>query len=245
MHNQAQHIDKAAVHNNFYKSRFDYEDNAFVQKKMAARLASLIGTEYETILEIGCGIGTLTKHLYPVCTFLNYYAFDIIGEYKIIFERKYPNINFSAFDMDKIDEYYPPYSFDLIVSNAAVQWSFDGKKLVHALMRRLAPGGTLALSFFGEHNFQEIKSIFGVGLKYLTARDLEELCSRYSCLHFSEQTETIPFAGVMDILRHIQKTGVGGMAHAAVKKSQIKQYEQQFGSVLTYHPVYLILKNTD
>lgn len=245
MHNPLSFHDKAKIHNNFYKSRFDYEDNAFVQKKMAEHLASLVGTSYANILEIGCGPGTLTKHLYPACTFVNYYAFDIIGEYKTIFAKKYPNIDFCPYDMDKIEDFYPLCSFDLIISNAAVQWSFDTKKLIHSLMQRLAPNGILALAFFGEHNFQEIKTVFNTGLRYLNTQEIQEIINRYDCLHFSENLEKVPFDSVLDILRHIKKTGVGGLAHTVLKKSQIKQYEKKFGPILTYHPLYLILKNKD
>ena len=51
-------INKELVKKRFSKSLDTYEDNAFVQKEMGAKLISLLEKkEFNTIFEIGCASG--------------------------------------------------------------------------------------------------------------------------------------------------------------------------------------------
>ncbi len=239
---QALNPDKKTIGNNFYKSRFLYEENALIQKKMAEKLTSFLAPSYDNILEIGIGTGSLTKLVYASCRFKYYYAIDIIKENKNFLETRFPRLSYACFDMDNIKNYYPAQQFDLIISNAAIQWSNNQKVLIQNCLNRLSPDGTLALAFFGEKNFYEIKDIFGVGLTYLNPKDIYALCSNYTVIHYSEETEELQFPDTISLLRHIKNTGVGGMSHTVLKKEQLKQYTNKFHNILTYNPVYCILK---
>lgn len=234
--------DKKTISRNFYKSRCVYEENALVQRKMAQKLVSFLGKSYDAILEIGCGTGTLTKLVYTSCSFKKYSAIDIIAENKDFLEKQFPGLHYTSFDMDNIQIFCPEQHFNLIASNAAVQWSANPAQLIQNCMKRLTPNGTLALTFFGEKNFQEIKDIFGVGLNYLSEKQINEICRNYELVHYSQETEELSFPDTISLLRHIKNTGVGGMSHAPVKKEQLKQYAEKYQNVLTYNPVYLVLK---
>ena len=55
-------IDKSLVKRRFKKSFSTYNDNAIVQKKMAERLIQYLPfKQYNSVLEIGCATGVLTK----------------------------------------------------------------------------------------------------------------------------------------------------------------------------------------
>lgn len=239
---QSSNLNKKTIGNNFYKSRFLYEKNALIQKKMAEKLTSFLTPSYDSILEIGCGIGTLTKLVYNSCRFNKYYAIDIIKENKNFLEEQFPELHYTCFDMDKIEKLYPAQPFDLIISNAAIQWSTNQKALIQNCIKRLPPDGTLALAFFSEKNFYEIKDIFGVGLTYLSRQEIHALCQNYEIIHFSQETHELQFSDTISLLRHIKNTGVGGMNHTVLKKEQLKQYTNKFHNILTYNPVYLVLK---
>lgn len=235
-------LDKKNIGSNFYKSRFSYEENALIQKKMAEKLASFLDASYENILEIGIGTGFLTKPVYASCQFNAYYAIDIIEENKNFLETQFPKLSYTCFDMDEIKNFSPTQSFDLIVSNAAIQWSVNQKALIQNCLERLSPKGTLALAFFGEKNFYEIKEIFDVGLTYLSQKEIRALCNGYEIVYYAQEIEKLQFPDTISLLRHIKNTGVGGMSHTVLKKEQLKQYERKFQNTLTYNPVYLVLK---
>lgn len=237
-------LDKKTIGSNFYKSRFQYEENALIQKKMAEKLTSFLAASYDNILEIGIGTGSLTKLAYASCRFKNYYALDIIKENKEFLERQFPGLSYTCFDMDDIKNFSPAQDFDLIISNAAIQWSINQVQLIQNCLSRLSPDGTLALAFFGEKNFYEMKDIFGVGLTYLSPKEIYACCKGYTIEHYSEETEELQFSDIISLLRHIKNTGVGGMSHTVLKKEQLKQYTNKYHNILTYNPVYCILKKT-
>lgn len=236
-------INKDHIKQNFYNSRFDYEEHALIQKEMAEHLFSKLEKRYHSILELGCGIGTYTKFLFKNCAFVDYYAIDFVPEYQTVFQYKFPQINFISFDMDKLNQLFPSYYFNLITSNASIQWSTNPKKLIHTCMKKLCYNGTLALSFFGEKNYYEIKDIFNIGLDYFSEFDLNEIMNEYNVLYFHQEEKQLHFNTTIDIFRHIKKTGVGGLMRSYLSKTQCREYEKKYQNILTYHPIYLILKN--
>lgn len=74
----------------------------------------------------------------------------------------------------------------------------------------------------------------------------------YQVIHASENRTSISFASPCDVLRHLQQTGVTGIGRQVWTKRRLeefcKDYEERFslpngGVELTYHPMYLIVKN--
>ena len=96
------------------------------------------------ILDVGCGPGNSTGVL--ARRFPNAYILGIDNSANMIDKAKHdcPNLNFMLCDvgseLDKLDKH-----FDIVFSNACIQWIPDHRQLIGNMMGLLADGGVLAV----------------------------------------------------------------------------------------------------
>ncbi|KQI21903.1 methyltransferase domain-containing protein, partial [Campylobacter jejuni] len=136
---------------NFLKAK-DYEKHAKVQDFMGLKLCEILKnlriSHFEKVFEFGCGRGELSKKLQNFITFDEYLKNDIL-DFK-------ENSSILIFDMNEIAKQdLSKEKFDLIVSNATLQW-LDLKRIIPSLRDMLNQNGILLLSTFAEQNLKEI-----------------------------------------------------------------------------------------
>jgi len=111
----------------------------------AIDLASQIYLDYPvSILDIGCGPGNSTAVLaqrYPNADIL---GIDNSGEMINAACKNYPNLKFQRFDAEK-DLTLLGHAYDVVFSNACIQWLPNHAKLIKDLMHILKSGGVLAV----------------------------------------------------------------------------------------------------
>ena len=147
-------IDKSLVKKRFSKSLKTYDDNAIVQKQMAEKLVDFLPKkEFDSILEIGCATGLLTKQLKSKLSFYSFSANDIVLEAESYIKEIIPQSEFILGDIETINL---DKKYDLIISNACLQWCNDIEGTILKLKNSLNEGGILALSVFGKDNIKEI-----------------------------------------------------------------------------------------
>lgn len=154
-------IDKAAVASRFNRSAETYDDHCRVQRLMAARLmASLEGVAAPArILELGCGTGYLTGLLASRFPTSKIVAVDFAGR---MVELARNRVRGSLVDVDVADAetaVFEPRSFDLIVSNATIQWFDTPAESFARLAAAIRPGGLMLHSTFGPGTFAELRSV--------------------------------------------------------------------------------------
>ena len=234
-------IEKSRIQKKFEKQIGNYDKNAVVQKEMAKKLVSLLGEKhYDNILEIGSYSGILTSKIKENIDFSNYLALDVVEKSKDYLEKIDKKIIFKKAD---VEEFSTNDKFDLIISNAALQWCCDFEGTIKKLKRFLTPNGVLAVSIFSPENLKEIRETFNVSLLYPPK---ELLNSLFSKVIYSEEMP-LKFNTPTDVLKHLKLTGVNSLSSSPLTYKQIKEHlkvlEEEYQNTLTYTPVYLVYKN--
>jgi len=232
-------LDKELIKTKFQKSLLTYDENAVVQKKMAKKLVSLIEKKnFKNILEIGSYSGILTKEIIKNFEFENYFAIDIADSFEYI-KKLNPKIKFQCCDIEKIDL---NEKFDLIISNASLQWCNDFKKVILKLKSHLNKNGILAISTFNTDNLLEIKNAFNIGLNYISKDEIKKILP--DCEIF-EDSEILKFQNSFEILKHLKLTGVNSISKKTLNLSEIKEnlkiLDEKYQNQLTYKPLYILL----
>jgi hypothetical protein len=108
------------------------------------------------------------------------------------------------------------------------------------------------LSTFGKNNLKEIRKITGTGLEYSSLETLRNLFAPgFEILHLDEEEIPVSFNSSTEILSHFRRTGVNANCSGIMRtqsglKSFCDKYDKMFSDgtkvILTYNPVYLVLK---
>ncbi|EOH8038402.1 malonyl-ACP O-methyltransferase BioC [Campylobacter jejuni] len=224
---------------NFLKAK-DYEKHAKVQDFMGLKLCEILKnlriSHFEKVFEFGCGRGKLSKKLQNFITFDEYLKNDIL-DFK-------ENSSILIFDMNEIAKQdLSKEKFDLIVSNATLQW-LDLKRIIPSLRDMLNQNGILLLSTFAEQNLKEIKQSTGFGLNYFSLNELEQIFKVYfNEVKITQELIKLSFDNALDVFRHLKLSGVNSLGFYPLNKGFLKEFEEKFQNKLTYHPVFILCKN--
>ncbi|RAP77280.1 malonyl-ACP O-methyltransferase BioC [Paenibacillus montanisoli] len=166
------------MHNRFIQRNFNlsaasgsYDTHALIQRAMAEWLSETIedrGPDQLEILEIGCGTGQFTELLIQRCPSSSILAMDMAPEMleaakkrlKATSDGQVPSVRFIQDDIESWIDNVPAASFDLIVSNACLQWLNNPMATLCGLKRLLRPRGRLMFTTFGDRTFRELHLSF-------------------------------------------------------------------------------------
>lgn len=229
-------IDKTLVKKRFEKSLKTYNENAVVQKIMAQKLVSMLPQKnYNSIFEIGCATGLLTEQIVKNLKFSKFTCNDIVENAREYIDKIIPDNTFIAGD---IEEIHLKNKYDLIISNAALQWCENSDEIIKKLKLNLNKNGILAFSIFGSENLKEIKTILNIPNTMIKN------------IKGKEEKIVLYFNTPIDILKHIKLTGTNAITEYKFTKTSLKQFEEKYKSLfssedkvfLTYNPLYFIEK---
>ncbi len=232
-------IDKSLVKRRFKKSLAKYEENAVIQKIMAEKLIKILPSgEYNSILEIGCATGLLTRILKKNIRFNHYSVIDIVAEAQDYIKQIIPNAEFTEGDIEEITI---NNKYDLIISNACLQWCNNPEKVIEKLKKSLNKGGIIAITLFGEENLKELKEYFKL--------ESPVLFKPNNVIFHDEEKIKIYFNSPLDILKHLKQTGANALKDYKLTRTMLSDFEKYYQKhynegekvYITYNPEYLIL----
>ncbi len=147
------------------------------------------------VLDLGCGPGDLTKHLHELVAARETIGLD--ASQNMLAQARAREGNGLRFVMGQIEELPVEGKFDLIFSNAALQWVDDHDRLIAQIVRRLAPGGQFAMQvpYNEESEFHaaardvaaEFREPLGGYVRHLAALAPEEYARLLFRLAFAKQ----------------------------------------------------------
>ncbi len=117
-------------------------------------------------LDVGCGKGDLTQALHLAYQIPRTLGIDSSPE-KIDFTKSYSTPGLT-FQNTSVENFNPKVCYDLIVSNAALEWVEDHVKLFHRMLSWLTPNGQLAIQLPLNHEHpshrvaKEVAQDFGI-----------------------------------------------------------------------------------
>lgn len=229
----------------FLQAKHTYAQSALIQRQMRHRLVEILSRthrmEFTHIFEFGAGNGELMRLLTPILHYESYICNDI-NDYGVDL-RDLPNVEYHIFDMAHLRN-SPLWQckFDLILSNASLQW-LDFEKSISEIHSILAPNGLCLLSTFGQKNCYEVRAITHQGLPYMELGTMRDILTQYfEILYFHDELLSLQFPSALDVFRHLKQSGVNALQRGGyISKKMLTEYELQFHNTLTYHPIYLLL----
>jgi len=100
------------------------------------------------VVDLGCGTGELTRQLAEALPHSNVTGLDSSAQMlEKAASHTSPNLHFEQGDQAQLTG-----EWDLIFSNAALQWSEKHAELIPSLYERLLPGGQIAMQVPSNHN---------------------------------------------------------------------------------------------
>ncbi|MFH0731556.1 MAG: malonyl-ACP O-methyltransferase BioC [Candidatus Omnitrophota bacterium] len=213
-------MNKEAIRRNFSKYAGYYDQYCNIQNACAQELiGKLNGAHFNNILDIGCGTGNYTKFLREKFPKAAIKAIDISENMIEIAKLKLSgdNIEFIVADAETIDL---DAGFDLLSSNASLQWFENLESALIKYKELLAAGGVALFSVFGPNTFHELdeslKQVFGKSksissYNFLEKRKIEAVLSGlFNEIQIEQKIYTEKHASLTDLLKKIKYTGTRG-----------------------------------
>jgi len=214
-------VNKNIIARNFSRYAAVYDKHANIQRHAASELIKeLPDSDFKRILEIGCGTGSYTQLLRKRFKYAAIKSVDIAEKMVDVARRKLKNgkVEFSVEDAEDMNL---ESGYDLITSNAAIQWFELPERAIGACKNVLKDNGALTFSVFGPLTFKELEGALGKVLAeeglsvasrgFLNKETLEKtLANFFRKISVREVIIKEKYPSLKKLLEKIKYTGVRG-----------------------------------
>lgn len=212
-------MDKKTIACNFSRYARTYDAYADIQAKTGLELLSRTGkARFKSVMELGCGTGNYTLLLRERFRDAKIRAVDISDKMIEIARDKLRDkgVEFMVRDAEDLAM---GKEFDLITSNACLQWFQDLKKSLAGYKAMLKKNGLILFSSFGPLTFRELNYSLRDALKdsavfangFISGKETEMILrDNFKDADIEEVRYEESFESLMDLLNKIKYTGERG-----------------------------------
>lgn len=250
---------KKEISRRFSKAASTYDEFALVQKASGAKLAATLPVDchVQTILEIGCGTGNYTRLLMSRFPEAKIDALDFASGMVFLAKAKLADdraVHFSCEDGEKFLA-VNRQSYDLITSNATMQWFDDLDTAFGHIAESLTSHGMMHASLFGPKTLHELgqgiidlfdEPVFLAAAQFHGKEDIIEMTEHwFSEVNVVETRYKRRYSSLRDLLQYIRKTGTGGYHQSLpiLTRSRLKRLAAWFsghgGFEVTYQVFFI------
>lgn len=213
---------KDYIRQRFARAAHSYDHYAHVQRQAAEWLMDSLPEKPGKILEIGCGTGSLTMLLGQRFPLSQITALDFAETMVDQARVKVGDSERICFHCADAEDFIRTTAerYDLVISNATLQWFDDLPGTFAHLGRLLTQEGVVALSLFGPGSFQELAEAMREVVdplirlpaqSFCASRDAEAMARKvFTDVELTTRMVHREYDTFFDILDHIKKTGTGG-----------------------------------
>ncbi|MDH3393574.1 MAG: methyltransferase domain-containing protein [Desulfobulbaceae bacterium] len=235
---------KETIRQRFSRAASTYESHADVQKEVARELAArLPAVPPVKVLEIGCGSGNYTALLTERFPDAGIVALDFAPGMVEAARQRFSDVSRVELLCRDGEEFIASagQDYDLITSNATLQWFDDPITALVGMAGAVREGGMLLCSLFGPETLAEL----GLGISAICGQQVHLPSHRFPSLadidaalsgvmpevSCTEQLVQRRYGSLRELLQHIRKTGTSGWRSGCrplLTKDRLRELEQWF-----------------
>ncbi len=216
-------LDRARLRRAFERAAATYDRAAFLHREVGQRLLErldLIKLRPETILDVGCGVGSITAALMKKYRGARVIGLERAAAMVALARRRAPwlrTLHGAVAEPEALP--LPAASCDLIFSNLALPWTLDLDRVFAEFRRVLKPGGALFFTTLGPDTLSELRCGWAAADGYnhvnafLDMHDIGDALLRARLAEPVMDVErlTLPYPDVDGLMRDLRALGAGNV----------------------------------
>lgn len=244
-------VDKELVEDRFASAAVSYEKEADVQRNVAEILVDVAASELPgishdvTVLEIGSGVGVLTKLYQPMFADSRIMLWDLAPTEVVAVNGN--SVSCKACDAEIELRRLPSASVDVIFSSSTVQWFNSPRRAVIETVRVLRPGGRAYISCYVDGTIPQLSMLRKASpMHYPQLDDVLDALDDVSC-ETSDRKFELSFDSASEALAHMRATGVNSLARNAMSVAKTRRLMRLLvadngKAVLTFNTRFIIIE---